>query len=54
MQVADLLGITARTARKWVHDGVIKADKIPGTRRWIVLQSEVDRLQGVQSNENTN
>lgn len=44
-QVAQLLGITIRTVRKWVNTGVIHAQKIQGTRRWIVMESEVKRLQ---------
>ena len=44
-QVADALGMKVRTMRQWVHDGKLKAEKIPGTKRWIVLESEVRRLQ---------
>lgn len=45
-EVANLLGITYRTARQWIYDGKIKASKIPGTRRWLVMADEVKRLQG--------
>ena len=44
-EVADLLGMKVRTMRQWVHDGKIKATKIPGTKRWIVMENEVRRLQ---------
>lgn len=44
-EVADLLGMKVRTMRQWVHDGKIKATKIPGTKRWIVMETEVRRLQ---------
>lgn len=44
-EVARLLGVTVRTVRQWVRTGVIKADKIQGTRRWIVMESEIKRLQ---------
>ena len=54
IQVANLLGITVRTAREWVHNGKMKANKIPNSRRWIVMESEVKRLQGVQKDENEN
>lgn len=50
-EVADLLGLRVRTIRQYVHDGKIKANKITGSRRWIVMESEVRRLQGIE-NEN--
>lgn len=46
IETADLLGIKVRTARQWVYDGKIQATKIPNSRRWIVMESEVKRLQG--------
>lgn len=46
IQTANLLGIKVRTARQWVHDGKINASKIPNSRRWIVMESEIKRLQG--------
>lgn len=55
IEVSQLLGIKVRTAREWVHNGKMKANKIAGTRRWIVMESEVQRLQGVtQEDENEN
>lgn len=54
IEVANLLGIKVRTAREWVHNGKIKANKIPNSRRWIVMESEVERLQGVRKDENEN
>jgi len=45
IQVAELLGVKIRTVRKWVSTGVIKATKIKGTNRWVVLESEVRRLR---------
>ena len=45
-EVADLLGIKVRTARYWVRIGKINAQKITGTTRWIVFESEIKRLQG--------
>ncbi|HCJ37864.1 MAG TPA: DNA-binding protein [Erysipelotrichaceae bacterium] len=47
-EVAELLGIRVRTARQWVKDGKIKAHKIPGTNRWMVLESEIKRLQCIK------
>ena len=44
-EVANLLGIRVRTVRQWVKEGKIKASKITGTNRWIVLESEIKRLQ---------
>lgn len=46
IQVSELLGIKVRTVREWVHNGKLNANKIPGTNRWIVLESEIRRLQG--------
>ena len=46
IETARLLGITVRTARQWVADGKIKARKISGSRRWIVMESEIKRLRG--------
>lgn len=43
---SELLGISYRTMRKYIKDGTVKADKIPGTRRWIIMESELKRLQG--------
>lgn len=54
IQAAQLLGIKVRTAREWVHNGKMKANKIEGSRRWIVMESEIKRLQGVKDNENEN
>lgn len=50
-QVANALGMKVRTMRQWVHDGKLKATKIPGTKRWIVLESEVRRLQNQHADE---
>ena len=51
IQVSELLGIKVRTVREWVHNGKLNANKIPGSNRWIVLESEIKRLQG-RRNEN--
>ena len=47
IDAARLLGISYRTMRKYLGNGTVKAQKIPGTRRWIVMESEIKRLQGV-------
>lgn len=49
-QVSELLGIKLRTAREWVSNGTIRAQKITGTNRWIVMESEIRRLQNVDEN----
>ncbi len=54
IETANLLGIKVRTAREWVHNGKMRANKIEGSRRWIVMESEIKRLQGVKENENNN
>lgn len=51
IETADLLGIKVRTAREWLRKGIIKANKIEGSRRWIVMESEIKRLQGVDVDE---
>ena len=46
IQTSEMLGITVRTVREWVRNGKIHARKIKGTKRWIVMESEIKRLQG--------
>ncbi len=46
IDASKLLGISYRTMRKYIHEGIVKANKIPGTRRWVVMESEIKRLQG--------
>lgn len=46
IDASKLLGISYRTMRKYIHEGIVKAKKIPGTRRWVVMESEIKRLQG--------
>ena len=43
--VAEATGMEVRTVRQWVHDGKLKATKIPGTKCWVVKESEMRRLQ---------
>lgn len=45
-QTAEALGIKTSTARRWVSKGKIKGKKIPNTKRWLILESEIKRLQG--------
>lgn len=45
VQAAELLGIKVRTMRWWIHKGVIHAEKLAGTRRWFILESEIERLR---------
>lgn len=51
VQASELLGIKTRTVRSWIHNGTIKAQKLTGTRRWIILESEIERMR---NNGNTN
>ena len=46
IDAAKLLGISYRTIRQYIHDGIVKAKKIPGTRRWVITESEIKRLRG--------
>ena len=50
VQASELLGIKTRTVRSWIHNGTIKARKLTGTRRWIIDESEIERMR----NGNTN
>lgn len=50
IQASELLGVKSRTIRGWIYDGKIQAQKITGTRRWIIMESEIKRMQ---NNENT-
>ena len=47
IQAAELLGVKPRTIREWLHNGKIKANKIPNSDRWIIMESEIKRMQGV-------
>lgn len=49
-EVAELLGLKVRTVRQWVKDGKVKATKIADSRRWIVTESEIRRLQNGDNN----
>ena len=50
IEVAGLLGIKARTVREWIKNGKIRAKKLSGSNRWVVLESEIRRMR----NENAN
>ena len=45
LQSAELLGVKARTIREWIRTGVLHAQKIEGSRRWVILESEIKRLR---------
>lgn len=45
IEVAGLLGIKARTVREWIKNGKIRAKKLSGSNRWVVLESEIRRLR---------
>jgi len=47
IQAAELLGVKPRTIREWLHNGKLKANKIPNSDRWIIMESEIKRMQGV-------
>ncbi len=46
-QVAEQLQMNPQTIRIWIEKGKLSAVR-PGTRRWLVRQSEVDRMLGAQ------
>ena len=49
VEAASLLGIKYRTMRKYLQEGIVKGRKIEGTRRWIIMESEIRRLRGEES-----
>lgn len=54
IQASKLLGLQVSTVRSWARTGRIKAKKIAGSNRWVILESEILRLQGEEENENKN
>ena len=46
IEAVALLGIKYRTMRKYLKDGTVKGKKIAGTRRWVIMESEIKRLRG--------
>lgn len=55
IQTAELLGVRARTIRGWIYAGKIRAQKLADTRRWIILESEIERMRnGNTDTEHTN
>lgn len=51
IQASKLLGLQVSTVRTWARTGRIKAKKIAGSNRWVILESEILRLQGEEENE---
>lgn len=45
IQTAELLGVQARTVREWIRNGTIHAQKLEGSRRWVILESEIKRIR---------
>lgn len=54
IQASKLLGLQVSTVRTWARTGRIKAKKIAGSNRWVILESEILRLQGLQGEEHEN
>lgn len=52
IEAAALIGIKPRTLRGWAQTGKVKAGKIPGTDRWVIMESEIRRLQGNDKERN--
>lgn len=52
VQASKLLGLQVSTVRTWARTGRIKAKKIAGSNRWVILESEILRLQGEEEHEN--
>lgn len=43
-ETAKILGIAVRTVRQWIADGKIHAVKPGNGKKWMVMESEIDRL----------
>lgn len=46
--VANIMQVTPATVRRWVREGRLKDRKVPGTRKILILASELESL----TNEN--
>lgn len=44
-EAAELLGVNLRTLYKWMREGIVNARQITGTSRWIIMESEIERLR---------
>lgn len=42
---AQLLGMTVRTVRQWVHDGKIKAVQYARHGKWYISETEINRIR---------
>lgn len=49
VEAAQALGVKVSTLRRWAQSGKIQASQIPGTRRWLIMESEIKRLQNKAS-----
>lgn len=45
IEAAEALGMKVSTVRRWCQSGKVKAHHIPGSHRWLILESEIKRLQ---------
>lgn len=50
-EASKILKYSPHSLRNWANEGKIKARKVAGTRRWIIDESEVNRLLGVENND---
>ena len=51
-EVANILGVKVRTIRYWIKTKKIDAHKIYGTNRWVIMESEVERMVNGEQLEN--
>lgn len=54
IEAAALLGVKVSTIRKWLRSGKIRGKKIAGTERWIIMETEIKRLQGADVDDHAN
>ena len=43
-EVAELLGVTERTVRRWIAEGTLRSSKIGGSR--LVARADLERVLG--------
>lgn len=44
-ETAQLLGMTVRTVRQWIHDGKIKAVQYANRGKWYISGSEINLIR---------
>ena len=45
-EVAEMFGVNARTIRRWINDGKIPAQRLPGTRKFKLRRPDIEAALG--------